>query len=128
MSQTAADSDLQVQIFTDFEPSPYVPADLQLSPVELLLTPIKQGSPEIVVELAPAHSSPRSMPSKAKDGLSNDEIWDDTALIQSWDDALEEYKVSAAIIQLPKESRRVLTARTSSITASRPVANESRMF
>ena len=30
---------------------------------------------------------------KAKTGLSHDEIWDDSALIQSWDDALEEYQV-----------------------------------
>lgn len=37
------------------------------------------------------------MPSKAKDGLSNDEIWDDTALIRSWDDALEEYKLYHSI-------------------------------
>lgn len=33
------------------------------------------------------------MPSKKKDELSHQEIWDDSALIQSWDEALEEYKV-----------------------------------
>jgi hypothetical protein len=30
---------------------------------------------------------------KAKKELSQAEIWDDSALIQSWDDALEEYQV-----------------------------------
>ena len=109
---------LTCRIGDDLNLSPYVPTDLQLS--EPFLTPIKRGSPGATstyevryfgtVELASTPSSPRTMPSKAKDGLSNDEIWDDTALIRSWDDALEEYKVSAAIIQAPTGSHRVLTA------------------
>lgn len=37
---------------------------------------------------------------KAKPGLSHDEIWDDSALIQSWDDALEEYQVGVATVSL----------------------------
>jgi hypothetical protein len=35
------------------------------------------------------------MPSKSAACLSQQEIWDDSALIQSWDEALEEYKVNA---------------------------------
>lgn len=30
----------------------------------------------------------------AKRALTQEEIWDDSALVQSWDDAVEEYKVS----------------------------------
>lgn len=29
----------------------------------------------------------------AAEGLSHNEIWDDSALVRSWNDALEEYKV-----------------------------------
>ncbi|KAI9801383.1 MAG: hypothetical protein M1825_003362 [Sarcosagium campestre] len=32
------------------------------------------------------------MPSKKAKGMSHSEIWDDSALIESWDEALEEYK------------------------------------
>ena len=32
---------------------------------------------------------------KKRKALSQEEIWDDSALIQSWDDALEEYKVES---------------------------------
>ncbi|KAI9841716.1 MAG: hypothetical protein M1837_000449 [Sclerophora amabilis] len=40
------------------------------------------------------------MPSKnSKKPLSHTEIWDDSALIQSWDDALEEYKVGLPLPQ-----------------------------
>lgn len=35
------------------------------------------------------------MPSKKRKALSHEQIWDDTALIESWDDALEEYKVGS---------------------------------
>ena len=31
---------------------------------------------------------------KGKKELSHAEVWDDSALLQSWDDALAEYKVS----------------------------------
>ncbi|KAI9887600.1 MAG: hypothetical protein M1823_000584 [Watsoniomyces obsoletus] len=37
------------------------------------------------------------MPSKEKRTLSHREIWDDSALIQSWDDALAEYKLYHSI-------------------------------
>ena len=33
------------------------------------------------------------MPPKKQKTLSHGEIWDDSALIQSWDEALEEYRV-----------------------------------
>jgi hypothetical protein len=32
----------------------------------------------------------------AGDGASHEEIWDDSALLNSWDDALAEYKVGDA--------------------------------
>lgn len=35
----------------------------------------------------------RGMGKKKKKQLTHAEIWDDSALLQSWDDALEEYKV-----------------------------------
>ncbi|KAI9756359.1 MAG: hypothetical protein M1815_003782 [Lichina confinis] len=57
------------------------------------------------------------MPSKAKDGLSNDEIWDDTALIQSWDDALEEYKLYHSIQARGERIEDVLIEATSTATA-----------
>ena len=34
---------------------------------------------------------------KKRKQLSQAEVWDDSALIQSWDDALEEYKVSDVV-------------------------------
>lgn len=38
---------------------------------------------------------------KPKDkSLSHEEIWDDSALVQSWDDAVEEYKVTIHIVHL----------------------------
>ena len=40
------------------------------------------------------HPSPGNMPKKRKT-LAHAEVWDDTALVQSWEDALEEYKVRA---------------------------------
>jgi hypothetical protein len=32
--------------------------------------------------------------SEKKNGVSHEEIWDDSALIDSWNEALEEYKVN----------------------------------
>ena len=43
---------------------------------------------------------PHDMGKKRKN-LSQAEIWDDSALVQSWDDALEEYKVCIFHLQLP---------------------------
>ena len=37
---------------------------------------------------------------KKRKALSQEEIWDDSALIQSWDDALEEYKVDQGRVSL----------------------------
>lgn len=37
---------------------------------------------------------------KKKKQLSHAEVWDDSALLQSWDDALEEYKVCHIIHSL----------------------------
>lgn len=37
------------------------------------------------------------MPSKKRASLSQEEIWDDSALIQSWDEALEEYQVLSTL-------------------------------
>lgn len=34
------------------------------------------------------------MSNKKRKIISHEEIWDDTALIESWDEALDEYKVS----------------------------------
>lgn len=35
-------------------------------------------------------------------GLTHDEIWDDSALVDSWNQALEEYKVSRSTSPLPQ--------------------------
>jgi hypothetical protein len=32
--------------------------------------------------------------------LTHEEIWDDSALVQSWDDAVEEYQVSQAPVHV----------------------------
>ena len=39
---------------------------------------------------------------KKRKTLSQEEIWDDSALIQSWDDALEEYKVCGCAINMDR--------------------------
>jgi len=54
--------------------------------------------------------------------LSQAEIWDDSALLQSWDEALEEYKV-CAISTGQRYPERILTIH-SSITASMPAARK----
>ena len=41
-----------------------------------------------------SNALPKDMGKKRKE-LSQAEVWDDSALIQSWDEALEEYKVCA---------------------------------
>jgi len=53
--------------------------------------------------------------------LSQAEVWDDSALLQSWDEALEEYKVCA--ITTRRNTWCMLTIH-SSITASMPAARE----
>lgn len=36
--------------------------------------------------------------SKNDQALTHEEIWDDSALVQSWDDAVEEYKVETVLL------------------------------
>ena len=45
------------------------------------------------------------MAPKGKQGLTHDEIWDDSALVDSWNEALEEYKVSCDSHQPRQPSR-----------------------
>ena len=61
---------------------------------------------------------------KKRKELSHAEVWDDTALLQSWDDALEEYKVC----QISVSHQIHLLIMISSIIAYMPVESESRML
>lgn len=47
--------------------------------------------------------------SKKKKDLTQEEIWDDSALIQSWDDAVQEYKVSCFPVSPSHARNAVLT-------------------
>lgn len=38
--------------------------------------------------------------------MSHSEMWDDSALIESWNEALDEYKVSGRFLHLMEEGRR----------------------
>ena len=60
----------------------------------------------------------------ANKSMSNNEIWDDSALVQSWNEALEEYKVTAL---LTAYDNHVLTILFRSITACPREVNESKM-
>ena len=51
------------------------------------------GENEAVVEFILINVCSAVIMGKKRKVLSEAEIWDDSALIQSWDDALEEYKV-----------------------------------
>ena len=61
---------------------------------------------------------------KKKKSLSQAQIWDDSALLQSWDEALEEYKVSYPLLVSERIS---LNEIASSITAFMQEANVSKM-
>lgn len=41
------------------------------------------------------------MATKGQQGLTHDEIWDDSALVDSWNEALEEYKVGLVVLLGP---------------------------
>jgi hypothetical protein len=56
---------------------------------------------------------------------SNNEIWDDSALVQSWNEALEEYKVNRTSTA---HNNHVLTISSRSITACLREVNELKMF
>ena len=43
--------------------------------------------------------------------IKHEEIWDDSALIDSWNEALEEYKVSRRVLQLSHRRGRNLVLR-----------------
>ena len=60
---------------------------------------------------------------KKKRPLSQAEIWDDSALLQSWDEAVEEYKV-----RISPNNANTLMKDFSSTTAYRHAASELRMF
>jgi hypothetical protein len=61
----------------------------------------------------------------ANKNMSNNEIWDDSALVQSWNEALEEYKVEALSTA---HNNHVLTILFRSITACLREVNELKMF
>ena len=63
-----------------------------------------------------------SMMGKKRKQLSHAEIWDDSALVQSWDEALAEYKV----LQNTSLDVGYLLIRRSSITAYMRVVKESK--
>jgi hypothetical protein len=56
---------------------------------------------------------------------SNNEIWDDSALVQSWNEALEEYKVYRTF---DAHNNHVLTISFRSTTACLHEVNELKMF
>lgn len=57
--------------------------------------------------------------------LSDNEIWDDSALVQSWNEALEEYKVNSTSTT---SDYHVLTISYRNITACLREANELKRF
>lgn len=91
-----------------------------------LLTAV--GSLVTVANIIPSGQvlRPDSMGKKKKQQVSQAEIWDDSALIRSWDDALAEYKVRLPAMAYSK--RRFAEEAHSYITVSMLAANESKMF
>ena len=69
---------------------------------------------------------PNTMGKKKKQQWSQAEIWDDSALVRSWDDALTEYKVRFCTMAFPKV--RCANEMRSYITVFMLAANESKMF
>lgn len=57
--------------------------------------------------------------------LTQEEIWDDSALVQSWDEAVEEYKVRGNECPVARDSQLIMM--NSSIIASMLAARMSRM-
>lgn len=64
--------------------------------------------------------------SKHDQSLTHEEIWDDSALVQSWDDAVEEYKVCQIIYSRDHYPTDLVD--DSSITAYMPRGRILRMF
>lgn len=65
----------------------------------------------------------------ATKALTQEEIWDDSALVQSWDEAVEEYKVPSAPSETPAHVICISnTPPNSSTIASTPKGRMSRMY